>query len=89
MHTLGAWCWTCFIQTLPLVIVFLNFEVALNRALADLHIPSANRLLIERSIGKGSEHLIRAVLKHQLALPEVAVNAGEVEQLFTPVWERY
>ena len=66
-----------------------DFEVALNRALADLHIPSANRLLIERSIGKGSEHLIRAVLKHQLALPEVAVNAREVEQLFTPVWERY
>ncbi|MEY3514202.1 MAG: Phosphoglycolate phosphatase [Pseudomonadota bacterium] len=61
-----------------------DFEVALNRALADLHIPSANRLLIERSIGKGSEHLIRTVLKHQLALPEVAGNAGEVEQLFTP-----
>jgi len=66
-----------------------DFEVALNHALADLHIPKANRGLIERSIGKGSEHLIRNVLKNQLALPEVAVNALEVEQLFTPVWERY
>ena len=66
-----------------------DFEVALNRALADLHIPTANRALIERSIGKGSEHLIRTVLKHQLALPEVAGNVRDVEQLFKPVWERY
>ena len=66
-----------------------DFEVALNRALADLHIPTANRAQIERSIGKGSEHLIRTVLKHQLALPEVAGSVREVEQLFTPVWERY
>lgn len=66
-----------------------DFEVALNRALADLQVPTANRTLIERSIGKGSEHLIRTVLKHQLALPEMASNVREVEQLFTPVWERY
>lgn len=66
-----------------------DFEVALNRALADLQVPTANRLLIERSIGKGSEHLIRTVLKHQLALPEMAGNVREVEQLFTPIWERY
>jgi len=66
-----------------------DFEVALNRALADLQVPTANRTLIERSIGKGSEHLIRTVLKHQLALPEVAGNVREVEQLFKPVWERY
>ena len=66
-----------------------DFEVALNRALADLHIPTANRALIERSIGKGSEHLIRTVLKHQLALPEVAGSVREVERLFTPVRERY
>lgn len=66
-----------------------DFEVALNRALADLQVPTANRLLIERSIGKGSEHLIRTVLKQQLALPEMAGNAREVEQLFMPVWERY
>jgi len=66
-----------------------DFEVALNRALADLDIPAANRTLIERSIGKGSEHLIRNVLKNQLTLPEAAGSAREVEQLFTPVYERY
>jgi phosphoglycolate phosphatase len=66
-----------------------DFEVALNRALADLQVPTANRALIERSIGKGSEHLIRTVLKHQLALPGVAGNAPELDQLFRPVWERY
>ena len=66
-----------------------DFEVALNRALADLQVPTANRALIERSIGKGSEHLIRTVLKHQLALPGMAGNAPGVEQLFNPVWERY
>ena len=66
-----------------------DFEVALNRALADLQVPTANRLLIERSIGKGSEHLIRTVLKHQFALPEMSGNTREVEQLFTPVWKRY
>ena len=66
-----------------------DFEVALNRALTDLQVPTANRLLIERSIGKGSEHLIRTVLKHQFALPEMSDNTREVEQLFMPVWERY
>jgi phosphoglycolate phosphatase len=66
-----------------------DFEVALNRALSDLQVPTANRLLIERSIGKGSEHLIRTVLKHQFALPEMSGNSREVEQLFMPVWQRY
>jgi len=66
-----------------------DFEVALNRALTDLNIPTAHRALIERAIGKGSEHLIRTVLLHQLALPEVASHQREVEQLFTPVWKRY
>lgn len=66
-----------------------DFEVALNRALADLQVPTANRTLIERSIGKGSEHLILTVLKHQLALPEMAGNVQELERLITSVWERY
>jgi phosphoglycolate phosphatase len=66
-----------------------DFEAALNRALADLQVPTASRSLIERSIGKGSEHLIRTVLTNQLALPVMAGNSREVEQLFTPVWERY
>lgn len=66
-----------------------DFAEALNCALADLKVPTASRGLIERSIGKGSEHLIRSVLRHQLALPDLGGHAREAEQLFTPVWERY
>jgi phosphoglycolate phosphatase len=66
-----------------------DFEVALNRALTDLQVPPASRALIERSIGKGSEHLIRTVLGHQLAQSGVPGDAREVEALFNPVWTRY
>ena len=45
-----------------------DFEVALNRTLADLDLPAVARPLVERTVGKGSEHLIRSVLGHQLAL---------------------
>jgi phosphoglycolate phosphatase len=63
--------------------------VALNRALTDLKVPTASRALIERSIGKGSEHLIRTVLGHQLAKSGMPIDAREVDALFTPVWTRY
>lgn len=36
-----------------------DFDVALNRTLADLGLPPLDRAFIERTIGKGSEHLIR------------------------------
>ncbi len=49
-----------------------DFVVALNHTLDDLRLPPAERELIEHSVGKGSEHLVRTVLDHQLALPEVA-----------------
>jgi phosphoglycolate phosphatase len=39
-----------------------DFDVALNRTLADLGLPPLDRAVIERSIGKGSEHLIRSSL---------------------------
>ena len=42
-----------------------DFEVALNRTLADLDLPPVTRALVERTVGKGSEHLIRSVLTHQ------------------------
>jgi phosphoglycolate phosphatase len=71
-----------------------DFEVALNRALADLDLPPVTRTLVERTVGKGSEHLIRSVLAHQLALPEVTglsnvCNARSVETLYEPAWQRY
>jgi phosphoglycolate phosphatase len=66
-----------------------DFEMALNRALQDLRVPQASRSLIERAIGKGSEHLIRTVLSHQLAHAQSTEPARSVAQLFDPVWERY
>jgi phosphoglycolate phosphatase len=71
-----------------------DFEVALNRALADLDLPPVTRALVERTVGKGSEHLIRSVLAHQLALPEVkglanTCDARSVENLYEAAWQRY
>jgi len=59
-----------------------DFEAALNRMLAELDLPPVTRALVERTVGKGSEHLIRSVLEHQLALPQV--NA-----LMAPAWRIY
>jgi phosphoglycolate phosphatase len=67
-----------------------DFEAALNRTLADLDLPAVTRPLVERTVGKGSEHLIRSVLGHQLALPEVGACAGrDVKALYEPAWQRY
>ncbi len=57
-----------------------DFEVALNRALADLDLPPVTRTLVERTVGKGSEHLVRSVLAHQLGLPSVQAAAPKVLQ---------
>ena len=57
-----------------------DFEVALNRTLADLDLPPITRTLVERTVGKGSEHLVRSVLAHQLALPDVQAAAPKVLQ---------
>ncbi len=71
-----------------------DFEFALNRTLADLDLPPVTRALVERTVGKGSEHLIRSVLAHQLALPEASGIANvcasrSVETLYEPAWQRY
>ena len=71
-----------------------DFEVALNRSMADLDLPPVTRALVERTVGKGSEHLIRSVLAHQLALPQVkgltnVCDARSVDKLFEPAWQRY
>ena len=68
-----------------------DFEVALNRSLADLDLPPVTRTLVERTVGKGSEHLIRSVLGHQLALPEAQGRgaAWTVDSLYERAWQRY
>ncbi|MFN3494570.1 MAG: phosphoglycolate phosphatase [Hydrogenophaga sp.] len=71
-----------------------DFEVALNHTLADLGLPPVGRALIGRTVGKGSEHLVRSVLAHQMALPEV-LSGGSValtwpqEQVFDLALQRY
>jgi phosphoglycolate phosphatase len=49
---------------------------------------------VERTVGKGSEHLIRSVLTHQLALPKVKDQAlvcasRGIEDLYEAAWLRY
>ena len=71
-----------------------DFEVALNRTFADLGLPGVNRAAVARSVGKGSEHLIRTLLAEQLALPEVrglgqACQARSVDALYEPAWRHY
>jgi len=67
-----------------------DFEAALNRTLIELALPKVNSGFVERAVGKGSEHLILSVLRHQLALPEVkAREKSNAETLYNTAWARY
>lgn len=71
-----------------------DFQVALQRTMADLNLPSVPEALIAQTIGKGSEHLIRSVLAHQIIQPEVkglgkTCPALTVDALFERAWQRY
>lgn len=56
-----------------------DFEVALAGALADLGFPPVGRAFIQRTVGKGSEHLIRRTLEH----------AGAPANLYEAAWQHY
>jgi phosphoglycolate phosphatase len=56
-----------------------DFDVALNRTLAELALPPVDRVFIERTVGKGSEHLIRSIL--------AAVGGDAV--LYDAAWAHY
>ncbi len=60
-----------------------DFDLALNRMLADLGLRGVGRAFIERTVGKGSEHLIRS------ALAEAGVDAPGVAALAEPAWVSY
>lgn len=74
-----------------------DFVVALNLMLADLAWPPVERAVVERLVGKGSEHLIRSVLAHVLKVPvaltgraPAAMNMeAEVARLFPLAWASY
>ena len=52
-----------------------DFAVALNRMLGELGLPAIEARAIEPMVGRGSEHLIRAVLEHVRA-PAALYEAG-------------
>lgn len=56
-----------------------DFEVALNRMLTQLDLARVDRLFIERTVGKGGEHLVRQTLAH------VAAD----DALFDAAWAAY
>jgi phosphoglycolate phosphatase len=56
-----------------------DFVVALNRSLGDLGLPHVDRDFVGRTVGKGSEHLLRSTLAH------IGADAGLYEQ----AWARY
>ena len=71
-----------------------DFQVALHRTMADLDLPPVSDALIVQTIGKGSEHLVRSLLAHQIAFPEVkgasqACATLKVDALFDRAWRRY
>lgn len=71
-----------------------DFVVALNHTLDDLRLPPVERGMVERAVGKGSEHLVRTVLDQQLARPEVLASGCTAlgwprEQVFELALQRY
>jgi phosphoglycolate phosphatase len=56
-----------------------DFVVVLDRVLDELGLPRVSRAFVERTIGKGSEHLIRSTL----------TEAGAVASLYLPAWALY
>lgn len=77
-----------------MVDTMVDFEAALNLALADIDLPKVSPAVVNIAVGKGSEHLVRTVLQHQLRLPEVQASGllcdnTTVESLYEPVFLRY
>lgn len=66
-----------------------DFAEALNRMLQDLALPAIAPDAIEAMVGKGSEHLLRSVLKYVLAQAGHALTAIELEALYARAWPSY
>lgn len=59
-----------------------DFVVALGRMAEELRLPAVERAFVERTVGKGSEHLIRSVLARSL-------DAAAVESAYPEAWASY
>lgn len=60
-----------------------DFEVVLARTLTELGLAPVDRNFIERTIGKGSEHLVRSVLR------QAGGDAGLYERALALYWQHY
>ena len=60
-----------------------DFELALNRSLAELDLPPVDRAFIEHTVGKGSAHLLRSTLAH------VQADAQHYEALWAAYQRHY
>jgi len=56
-----------------------DFDLALNRMLAELGLPAVGRQFIEHTVGQGSEHLIRCTL----------AEVGAAAELYDAAWAAY
>jgi phosphoglycolate phosphatase len=70
-----------------------DFTAALNATLADLSLPLVERGRVEPMVGKGSEHLLRTVLRSVLAAsPELFQETrlqARIDSLYPMAWARY
>jgi phosphoglycolate phosphatase len=69
-----------------------DFEVALNRMLADFSLPPVDRAFIEATVGKGSEHLIRSTLEFIRKRPVAHIPPARsaIESVaYSDAWESY
>ena len=66
-----------------------DFSEALNRMLQDLGLSPIDAGSIESMVGKGSEHLLRSVLKHVLPLEGIDDVAIKIESLYPSAWASY
>jgi phosphoglycolate phosphatase len=57
-----------------------DFVAVLGHTLNDLQLPPVDRAFVERTIGKGSEHLIRATLHHVGGAPSLYDRAWQLYQ---------
>ncbi|RYF45856.1 MAG: phosphoglycolate phosphatase [Comamonadaceae bacterium] len=69
-----------------------DFVVVLNAMLDDLALPGTDAAQVRPLVGKGSEHLIHAVLARSLASQQSAGSTDKhhsSQSLFESAWERY
>lgn len=66
-----------------------DFAEAINRMLADMALPAIAPHHIERMVGKGSEHLLRSVLRHVLTEADREPATPAVDALYEVAWGHY